>query len=65
MENASKALIIAAAILISILLISLGLMAFNSSKDTSDQAKDVANEMHEGAQKGTNAIEGQIANLIF
>ena len=34
MENASKALIIAGAILLSILLISLGLMIFNTAQDT-------------------------------
>ena len=35
MENASKALIIAGAILLSILLISLGIMIFNTAQDTS------------------------------
>ncbi len=34
MENASKALIIAGAILLSILLISLGIMVFNQAQDT-------------------------------
>lgn len=34
MENASKALIIAGAILLSILLISLGIMIFNTAQDT-------------------------------
>lgn len=34
MENASKALIIAGAILLAILLISLGIMIFNQSQDT-------------------------------
>lgn len=34
MENASKALIIAGAILLSILLISFGLMIFNQAQDT-------------------------------
>lgn len=34
MENASKALIIAGAILLSILLISLGIMIFNQAQDT-------------------------------
>ena len=38
MENASKALIIAGAILISILLISLGIIMFNTSKGTTVQA---------------------------
>ena len=34
MENSSKALIIAGAILLSILLISLGIMIFNTAQDT-------------------------------
>ena len=34
MENASKALIIAGAILLSILLISLGILVYNNAKDT-------------------------------
>ena len=37
MENASKALIIAGAILLAILIISLGLMVYNGAKDTVNQ----------------------------
>ena len=36
MENASKALIIAGAVLISILLISLGIMIYNQAKQVTD-----------------------------
>ena len=46
MENASKALIIAGAILISILLISVGVLIMNSTGDTQksveDQSKSIA-----------------------
>ena len=38
MENASKALIIAGAILLSILIISLGIMVYNNSKNTVNSA---------------------------
>lgn len=38
MENASKALIIAGAILLSILLISLGIMVYNNAKGTVNNA---------------------------
>ena len=38
MENASKALIIAGAILLSILLISLGILIYNNAKGTVDEA---------------------------
>ncbi len=39
MENATKALIIAGAVLISILLISVGIMVFNSAADPISQAQ--------------------------
>lgn len=60
MENASKALIIAGAILISILLISLGIIMFNSSKGTTDQAANTAGAMESGAQSGVNSIRNSL-----
>lgn len=60
MENASKALIIAGAILISILLISLGIIMFNSSKGTTDQAKETSNVMQEGAKQGVNSMRNSL-----
>ena len=42
MENASKALLIAAAVLIVILLIAFGMRIFNSNDDTGDQADQTA-----------------------
>lgn len=42
MENASKALLIAAAVLIVILLIALGMRIFNSTGDSSGQAEDLS-----------------------
>lgn len=42
MENASKALLIAAAVLIVILIIAFGMKIFNSTGDTSGQAEDLA-----------------------
>lgn len=57
MENASKALIIAGAILVSILLISLGIVMFNASKGTTGQASGTANAMERGAQQGVNNIK--------
>ena len=60
MENASKALIIAGAILIAILLISLGIIMFNSSSGTTDQAENTSAAMEAGAQAGVNSIQQQI-----
>ena len=62
MENASKALIIAGAILLAILIISLGIMIFNTAKDTiSSSGMSQAElsafnskfEKYEGSRKGS------------
>lgn len=62
MENASKALIIAGAILLSILLISLGIMIFNQAQDTINNSGMSQAEVsaynnkfskYEGVQKGS------------
>ena len=68
MENASKALLIAGAILIAILLIAIGMMVFNSAKgviDTStsnmsDTEKTAFNKqftVYDGVQSGSNVKE--------
>lgn len=56
MENASKALIIAGAILISILLITLGITLYNSSKGTTDQATQLGDTMGNGAQSAVGQL---------
>lgn len=62
MENASKALIIAGAILLAILLISLGIMIFNQAQDTVSGSGMTKAEIsafnnqllkYEGKQKGS------------
>lgn len=62
MENASKALIIAGAILLAILLISLGIMIFNQAQDTVNNSGMSQAEItafnnkflkYEGTQKGS------------
>ena len=62
MENASKALIIAGAILLAILLISLGIMIFNQAQDTVTNSGMTEAELtafnnkflkYEGSQKGS------------
>ena len=52
MENASKALLIAAAVLIVILIIAFGMKIFNSTGDTSADAVEVGEAM---ASKSTSA----------
>ncbi len=64
MENASKALIIAGAILLAILLISLGILIFNQAQDTVNNSGMSQAEItafnnkflkYEGTQKGSVA----------
>jgi uncharacterized protein HemX len=65
MENASKALIIAGAILLSILIIAIGMYIYNSSQNSINEAgsqisaQEVQSfnqtwEMYEGIQSGAN-----------
>ena len=65
MENASKALLIAGAVLVVILLISLGMMIVNSSQDVTDQVTDLTTNQavktfnsefttYQGSQKGSS-----------
>ena len=57
MENASKALLIAAAVLIVILLIAFGMSIFNSTGDTSSQAEQVGTQIQSQTQSAaTNAV---------
>ena len=69
MENASKALIIAGAILISILLISLGIMIYNQAKTVTDsQQMDAVAIQQYNAQfeqyAGTKKSGAQVRALI-
>ena len=71
MENASKALLIAGAILISILLISLGILLFNSAKGTTDNASKTGDLMEMAAfnakfklYEGKNKSADEVIELI-
>ena len=72
MENASKALIIAGAILLAILLISLGIMIFNQAQDTVNNSGMSQAEItafnnkflkYEGKQKG--AVVKSLINEVI
>ena len=59
MENASKALLIAAGVLIVILLIAFGMSIFNSTGDTSADAAEVGSQIKDkssAAAESTNKI---------
>lgn len=69
MENASKALIIAGAILLSILLISLGIMIFNQAQDVINgsgmsQAETTAFNSKFTKYEGTN-IRGSVVRSLL
>lgn len=75
MENASKALLIAAAILIVLLIIGFGIMVLNSSTDNIDegisqmstQQKDMFNKqftIYEGPKVTGNSVRSLIQNII-
>ena len=72
MENASKALIIAGAILLSILLISLGIVIFNQAKDVvsgsgmtqaEQQSFNAKFTQYQGTQKGS-AIRSMVQEVM-
>ncbi len=73
MENASKALIIAGAILLSVLIVSLGIMVFNNAKNTvgssnlSKQEIETFNsqwQTYEGTKKTASEVKTMIQAVI-
>lgn len=60
MENATKALLIAAAVLIAIVLIALGVRLLGSANDTSDQAGNVSDAIG----TSTNSAVGDVTNAL-
>lgn len=66
MENASKALLIAAAVLIVILIIAFAMKVLNSTKDVSGSASDVGsaitNQSNQVADDVYKEITGQSRN---
>ena len=63
MENASKALIIAGAVLIAIVLISFGVILVNRSRGTTQQAADTQNFMTQSATEGTETINANLSGM--
>lgn len=62
MENATKALLIAAAVLIVILLIAFGMRIFNSTSDVSGKATatgtELSNKTGAASSSAQNALQG-------
>ena len=69
MENASKALIIAGAILLSILIVSLGIMVYNNARNTVGNASLNKQEIESFnsewlAYEGTNKTASEVKAMI-
>ena len=69
MENATKALLIAAAVLVAILIISLGLVVYNNSASTVQQANLSSQEIQAQNEKftrynGTNKRGSEVNSLV-
>lgn len=60
MENASKALLIAGAVLIAIILISLGAVLINKSGDSSKLAENVVESMSKSTSKAIGIISNNV-----
>lgn len=56
MENASKALLIAAAVLIVILLVAFGMRIFNSTSETAKSATYIGNEMNQKTKTASQSL---------
>lgn len=65
MENASKALLIAAAVLIVILLIAFGVQILNSTDDVSGSAQEVGDQLTTQAGQASTAVNSALQGLII
>lgn len=63
MENATKALLIAAAVLIAILLIAFGMRIFSSTSDVSSQASSTGTQISEEAKKAETAANSALDGI--
>lgn len=62
MENASKALLIAAAVLIVILLVAFGVNVFNQSKNAGDATESAA-QIKGGINAGVDSLNSTLKNI--
>ena len=62
MENASKALLIAAGVLVVILIIAVGMRIFNSTTDTAKSATDAGNTISKSTQTASNILTDILDN---
>ena len=63
MENATKALLIAAAVLIAIVLIARGVRLISAANDPSSQAGTVANQLDSTTKTQVNVVQNSLSGL--
>jgi len=65
MENATKALLIAAAVLIAIVLVALGVRLLGASGDTSEDYGKLSNQLSNSTGTAANGVIDQLTNLTY
>lgn len=63
MENATKALLIAAAVLISIVLTAVGVKIVSSTGDTAGQASEVSDALTSGTSSASEKVSQELAKI--
>lgn len=64
MENATKALLIAAAVLVVIVIIALGVRLLGAAGDSSTQAKNVSKTLTTTTEKAATEISTGLSTLV-
>jgi len=64
MENATKALLIAAAVLVVIVIIALGVRLLGAAGDSSTQAKEVSETLTTTTEKAATEISTGLSTLV-
>ena len=65
MENATKALLIAAAVLVVIVIIALGVRLLGTAGDSSGQAQEVSNQINSTTEKAKTEINSALSGFSF
>lgn len=65
MENATKALLIAAGVLITIVIVSIGILLIQNASNTSEDAKNVANAIDKATGNASSDAIGSLKQTII
>ena len=64
MENATKALLIAAAVLVVIVIIALGVRLLGAAGDSSTQAQEVSETLTTTTEKAASEISTELSTIV-